>query len=157
MYLLSERKMEEFRHTLKSFNETLKKNKVLSRLGIPAKDPADFDIDYVLTIAVKASERNHKSDDINACRRFARQLCQRAVKPDNLLSGLISLAPTDIYGSLISGGFTIALAVSRPCFRQSQVSDLEEHFPLNWPTRLWRLMKSSALRWNNLWPEFRRS
>lgn len=114
LYQLSEKKVDEFQETLKQFHETLEKRKVFSRLKIPAKDPADFDIDYVLSIAVRLSEWNHKSDEINICRRFARQFCQETVKNKNILWGLIKLAPTDIYGSLVSGGFTIILAVSPP-------------------------------------------
>ncbi|KAL2289204.1 hypothetical protein FJTKL_02232 [Diaporthe vaccinii] len=101
--------MEEFRQTLTRFNQTLKTKKVFSRLGIPTRDPVHLDIDYVLSIAVRLSEWKHTSDEITTCRRFARQFCHKAVKSDSLLWGLIGLAPTDIYGSLISGGFTIAL------------------------------------------------
>ncbi|KAG6355305.1 hypothetical protein INS49_003266 [Diaporthe citri] len=102
--------MEEFRQTLTRFNETLKKKKLFSSLEIPVRNPADFDIDYVLTIAERISERTNKSDEMNTCRHFARQICHKAVKNKNILYGLIGLAPTDAYGSLISGGFTIALA-----------------------------------------------
>lgn len=116
LYLPSEKKMEEFQQTLKRFNDTLTKKKVFSRLGIPARDPKDFDIDYVLSIAGRISEWNQKSEDIDACRRFARKLCHNAVKNKNVLWDLISLAPTDTYGCLISGGFTIVLAVRLPRF-----------------------------------------
>lgn len=112
MYQPSEKKMEDFRQTLTRFNEMLEKKKLFSSLGIPVRNPEDFDIDYVLTIAERISERNHKSDELNTCKRFARHICHKAVKNKNVLSGLIGLAPTDAYGSLISGGFTIVLAVS---------------------------------------------
>lgn len=120
--------MGEFRQTLKRFNETLTKKKVFSRLGISARDPADFDIEYVLSIAARLSEQNHQSDNITACRRFARQLCHKAVKHRSMLSGLISLAPTDAYGSLVSGGFTIVLAVSAFYLQRAQRTGLQNLF-----------------------------
>lgn len=108
--------MAEFQQTLKRLNDTLTKKKVFSKLGIPVRNPEDFDIEYVVSIAAKMNEWNHKSDEINTCRKFARDLCCKAVKNKNMLSGLIGLAPTDAYGSLISGGFTIVLAVRLHCY-----------------------------------------
>ncbi|KAL1862621.1 hypothetical protein Daus18300_008418 [Diaporthe australafricana] len=102
--------MEEFQKILKRFTETLQKKKVFSRLGIPLRDPLDFDLEYVLSIASKISEWRDKSEDVNACVRFARKCWQKATKNKDVLSGLISLTPTDTYGSLISGGFTFVLA-----------------------------------------------
>lgn len=104
--------MIEFRQTLTRFNETLKKKRIFHRLGIPARDPTDFDIDYVLSIAVSVNEWSQKSDEFSVCKRFAREFCHKAGRNKNILWGLINLAPTDSYASLISGGFTIALAVS---------------------------------------------
>lgn len=111
LYRLSEEKMEEFQKTLRRFTETLQKKKVFSKLGITLRDPSDFDLEYVLSIASRISEWRDKSEDVNACVRFARKCCQKATKNKEVLTGLISLAPTDTYGSLISGGFTFVLAV----------------------------------------------
>lgn len=156
MYLPSEKKMEEFQRTLKRFNDTLTKKKVFGRLGIPARNPKDFDIDYVLSIAARISEWNKGSDDIHACRRFARKLCHNATKNKTVLWDLISLAPTDTYGCLISGGFTIVLAVRLPGFQILRVK-IAHQSPANPAGRLWRTTKSYAPTWNSPLPVFRKS
>ncbi|KAJ4419496.1 hypothetical protein N0V82_004941 [Gnomoniopsis sp. IMI 355080] len=102
--------MKEFQETLKRFTEILQKRKVFSKLGIPSRDPRTFDLGYVLAIATRISEWRDADEDTRICKRFIRKFCQKATKHKNVLSGLISLAPSDTYGSVISGGFTLILA-----------------------------------------------
>lgn len=111
-YKLSEAKLNDFQQTLIRFTETLQKRKVFSRLGIPPRDPRAYDFEYVLSIATRISEWRDIDEETRICKRFIRKICQKTTKHKNVLSGLISLAPSDTYGSVISGGFTLILAVS---------------------------------------------
>lgn len=106
--------MKEFQETLARFTETIQKREVFSKLGIPMRDPRNFDLEYVLSIATRISERRDEDEDTRICKKFIRKFCQKATKHKNVLSGLISLAPSDTYGSVISGGFTLILAVRLP-------------------------------------------
>lgn len=143
-YKLSQTKMREFQQTLTRFTETLQKRKVFTRLGIPSRDPRNFDLDYVLSIATRISDQRVTDEETRICKRFIRKICQKTTKHKNVFSGLISLAPSDIYGSVISGGFTLVLAVFplNPSF-----SRLSAHYL---SSRLLRAMKSSALRCREL-------
>lgn len=111
-YKLSEAKMKDFQQTLTRFTETLQRRKVFAKLGVPPRKPQNFDLDYVLSIATRISEWRDENEETHICKRFIRKICQKTTKHKNVLSGLISLAPSDTYGSLISGGFTLILAVS---------------------------------------------
>lgn len=143
-YKLSQTKMRDFQQTLTRFTETLQKRKVFTKLGIPSRDPRNFDLDYVLSIATRISERRDTDEETRICKRFIRKICQKTTKHKNVLSGLISLAPSDIYGSVISGGFTLILAVSPP---GPSFSRFSAHFL---SSRLLRVMKNSALRCREL-------
>lgn len=111
-YKLSETKMKDFQHTLTRFTEILQKRKVFDRLGVPPRDPGNFDLDYVLSIATRISEWRDTDEETRICKRFIRKVCQKTTRHKNVLSGLISLAPSDVYGSVISGAFTLILAAS---------------------------------------------
>lgn len=108
---MSQGKMKEFQEALTRFSETLQKRKVFSRLGVQRRDPREFDLEYVLSIATRISEWRDQDEDTRVCKRFIRKVCLKAAKHKDVLSGLISLAPSDSYGSVISGGLTLILAV----------------------------------------------
>lgn len=112
LYSLSDKKLSEFKRVLERFSEMLQTRKAFSRLGVPMREPRDFDLDYVLSIATLISERREESVNARTCKTFVRKCCKTAVKHKDAVRGLISIAPTDVYGCLITGGFTVILAVS---------------------------------------------
>lgn len=111
-YKLSNEKMKEFQDTLKRFSVTLKSRKIFKKLGVEIREPGDYNLDYVLSIAKLIEERREGADNTRDCKRFIRKCFRGAAKHKDVLTGIISMAPSDIYGSVISGGFTLILAVS---------------------------------------------
>lgn len=140
--------MRDFQKTLTRFTEILQKRKVFTKLGIPSRDPQNFDLDYVLSLAIRISERRDTDEETLICKRFVRKICQKTTKHKNVLSGLIGLAPSDIYGSVISGGFTLILAASRS---SPSLSGPSAHYL---SSRLLRDMKNSASKCKELWQAF---
>jgi hypothetical protein len=104
--------LKELQDTLQSFCTILKKRKLDIKLGINIKDPKDYTFEDVLSIASKIYNKQERSSDTRSCMN-AIQRCFRVVaKNESALTSLLSLAPTDVYGSVLSGGFTVILAVS---------------------------------------------
>ncbi|KAJ4387559.1 hypothetical protein N0V93_008154 [Gnomoniopsis smithogilvyi] len=110
LYSLSEKKLREFQNVLARFAKILQTRKAFSNLGISIRQPQDFDLAYVISVASLISERQEGPQNTRTCKRFVRRCCQTVFKHKNVLEGLISLAPKDTYGCLITGGFTIILA-----------------------------------------------
>lgn len=112
LYSLSDQKIKEFQEVLQRFSKMLQTRKAFDGLGILMREPRDFDLDYVLSVATRISEKRQESENARRCKRFVRTCCKTAIKHKDVVNGLISLAPSDVYGSLITGGFTVILAVS---------------------------------------------
>jgi hypothetical protein len=104
--------MVTFRGILKKFVAVLKERKVDSQLGIVIKDPSEFTIEYILEIINKLGEGRENAAKTRSCKNFI-QRCYRKMKDNRgVIEGMLTLIPNDIYGSVISGGFTLILAVS---------------------------------------------
>jgi len=103
--------LEKFQETLKSFSQILQSRSIFKKLDIEARDPANFDLDYVLKIAAKIQEHKDGSEDTQTIKRFARKCFRGATQNKTAITALLSMVPNDIYGSVISGGFSLILAV----------------------------------------------
>jgi hypothetical protein len=111
-YKESNKQMNEFQGTLKAFCQTLKKRKLDSKLGIEIKEPKDYKMTDVLSIAKMIYDENERSVNTRSCMRAIRKCFQATARHEGTLKNLLNFIPGDIYGSVISGGFTIILAVS---------------------------------------------
>lgn len=110
--------MEKFQETLKRFTKTLQERKIFKDLKIECRDPADYDLAYVLHIAELVQEHKEGSENTRTVKDFIRKCYRGANKHKNTITALLSMVPTDAYGSIISGGFSLILVVSRlqiPC------------------------------------------
>ncbi|KAH7309947.1 hypothetical protein BKA65DRAFT_168017 [Rhexocercosporidium sp. MPI-PUGE-AT-0058] len=101
--------MMQFEGTLKSFCKTLRSRKLDSKLGIEIKDPKDYRIEDVLMIAQKMCTK-HEDSSTTGCMHVIRRCFQAIGKHESTLAGLLNFLPTDVYGSIIYGGFTMILA-----------------------------------------------
>src|SRR5262245_6595172 len=107
--------MEKFQETLKRFTKTLQSRNIFKKMGLEPRDPADYDINYVLKIAELIQEHKEGSKNTKTIKKFI-QKCFRGVhRHKTAIRGLISMVPDDVYGSVISGGFSLILAVSSIC------------------------------------------
>lgn len=107
--------MAIFRQTLQRFIATLKERKVDSQLGIAIKDdPSEFTVSYMLGIISKIDKIRESASNSKAriCNNFIRKCFRKMEASKGVIEGILTLAPDDIYGSIISGGFTLILAVS---------------------------------------------
>lgn len=108
--------LAQFRQTLESFTQTLQSRGIFTRLGIEPCDSAKCDIQYVLKVA--QAIREHKEGgqkDTRSIKRFIERCSKRAAANKATISALLSMVPNDIYGSVISGGFSLILAVRGSC------------------------------------------
>lgn len=103
--------LAQFRQTLESFTHTLQSRGIFTRLGIEPCDPAKCDIHYVLKVAKAIRERKEGSRDTRSIKRFMERCSKRAAANKATISALLSMVPNDIYGSVISGGFSLILTV----------------------------------------------
>jgi len=110
-YKQSTKGMKQFQDTLTSFCTTLKKRKLDSKLGIEIKEPKDYTMQDVLLIAARINSE-HEDSGTTGCMRIIRKCFNAAENHEGTLNNLLSFAPTDIYGSVLCGGFTLILAVS---------------------------------------------
>ncbi|GAB1312063.1 hypothetical protein MFIFM68171_02273 [Madurella fahalii] len=109
-YQESEEMLEKFKETLKNFTQILQSRSVFKKLGIEAPDPAKFDLNYVLKIAALIQEHKDGSEDTQIIKKFVRKCFRGATQNKAAITALLSMIPTDIYGSVISGGFSLILA-----------------------------------------------
>lgn len=101
----------KFRSTLTRFGSILKERKVDTQLDIRIKDPNEFTMDYVFEITRKISEGGNITAKTRSCKNFI-QRCYRKVEDNrNVIGGILGMLPNDTYGSMISGGFTLIMAV----------------------------------------------
>ena len=106
----------QFRETLEAFTQTLQSRGIFKKLGIEACDPARCDIQYVLRVANAIHEHREGSKDTRSIKRFMERCSRRATANKATISALLSMVPNDLYGSIISGGFSLILAVRCPPF-----------------------------------------
>lgn len=103
--------MAQFQNTLKSFCKIIKKQQLDKKLGIRIKEPREYQIDDVLEVAKKLADRHKDSDNTTKCMRVIRKAFRVASKHKTALTNLLSFAPSDVYGSVLCGAFTVILAV----------------------------------------------
>ncbi|KAJ2988901.1 hypothetical protein NUW58_g3737 [Xylaria curta] len=106
-YQESKKRKLAFQQRLEGFACMLKERNVDQELRIQIKDPKDFDLAYVLDLIDKIEKHRDKKRPYRA---FFRK-CFRKIEDNKVvIEGILSFVPDDVYGSLISGGFTLILA-----------------------------------------------
>lgn len=83
----------------------------------------------MIQIADKVYERHKNAEDVKSCTGAIRKCFRFVGKNASPLQGLLNFVPSDSYGSVISGGFTVILAVSLPP-NPSTAERADEHFRL---------------------------
>ncbi|KAI0451498.1 hypothetical protein F5B21DRAFT_486773 [Xylaria acuta] len=106
-YQESKKRKLEFQQRLEGFACMLKDRNVDKELRIEIKDPKDFNLPYILEIIGKIEKH---TDTKRPYKAFVRRCFRRIEDNKAVIEGIISFVPDDIYGALISGGFTLILA-----------------------------------------------
>ncbi|KAH8159161.1 hypothetical protein CIB48_g9081 [Xylaria polymorpha] len=106
-YQESKKRKLEFQQRLGRFACMLKDRNVDKELHIEIKDPEDFNLPYVLEIIDKIEKRTDMKRPYKA---FVRRCFRKIEDNKAVIEGIISFVPDDVYGALISGGFTLILA-----------------------------------------------
>ncbi|KAK3328994.1 hypothetical protein B0H66DRAFT_526386 [Apodospora peruviana] len=109
-YESSQKSRVAFSQTLRRLIAMLKERNVEAQLGIVFKDPSEFTLRYLLQIANKIQEHRENTDKTRACKNFIRSCCRKMEDNKHVVEGILSLVPSDIYGSVISGGFALIMA-----------------------------------------------
>ncbi|TRX92694.1 hypothetical protein FHL15_006368 [Xylaria flabelliformis] len=106
-YQDSRKRKLEFQQKLERFACILKSRNVDKELRIEIRDPEHFDLPYILDIIDKIEKHKTMKRPYKA---FVRRCFRRVEENKAVIEGILSFVPDDIYGSLISGGFTLILA-----------------------------------------------
>ncbi|KAF3768738.1 hypothetical protein M406DRAFT_286718 [Cryphonectria parasitica EP155] len=109
----SKKQLELFEATMKRFVKNMATRKRFRSLGIDLKDPTHCDLSYVFKVATAAVEQRDGTGSLRTCKDFARKCFKSASKRHTALGAIMSMIPSDIYGSAISGGVMTILAVSK--------------------------------------------
>lgn len=111
-YEESRKRIKQFEETLDRFSKTLEKHDLAKKIDITLKKPSEYNLKDVLQIADKVYERHKNADDVKSCTGAIRKCFRFVGKNASPLQCLLNFVPSDSYGSVISGGFTVILAVS---------------------------------------------
>ncbi|KAI0890588.1 uncharacterized protein GGS22DRAFT_151322 [Annulohypoxylon maeteangense] len=106
----SEEKMTKFKATLAQFCKTLEERKLGKKLGIEIKNPDDYKMQDVLSIAQQLQSKHQDDKTSKGYLGKIRRCFRRLMEHRGILHNILSFIPNDSYGSVISGGFTIILA-----------------------------------------------
>ncbi|KAI1083012.1 hypothetical protein F5B20DRAFT_528212 [Whalleya microplaca] len=130
LYKQSPKHMVTFRQTLQRLVVILKDRNVDIPLDISIEKPSNLTIDGVLKIVNKIEEGRNNSAKIRSCKNFIRR-CYRKVEDNrDVIGTIITMLPTDSYGSLISGGFTlIMVAVEKHAERREAIHNFLAEIP----------------------------
>jgi hypothetical protein len=101
----------KFQVTLKNFTKTLQSRKMFKNLQLEPRDPANYDLEYVLKVASMVQEHKEGLENTQTIKKFVRRCCKEATENNTMLKGFLSMIPSDTYGSVLSGGLTLILAV----------------------------------------------
>ena len=105
--------MNTLRRTLKGFVAVVKQINAKSELNINIDDPADLTMKDCLEIVNQITDYRENSAKTRSCKNFIRGCYQKLEDNRGIIGDILSIVPNDIYGSVISGGFNLILAVSR--------------------------------------------
>ncbi|EPE35642.1 hypothetical protein GLAREA_11342 [Glarea lozoyensis ATCC 20868] len=109
IYKYSTEQLERFQDILNNFCETLKRQKVDKKLGIELKDPTDYTFSDVLSIARELYDKKEGPQNTKSCMGTIRRCFRAAERHEGALKTLLSFVPSDAYGSMICGGFTLVM------------------------------------------------
>ncbi|KAK4220781.1 hypothetical protein QBC38DRAFT_513879 [Podospora fimiseda] len=109
-YQTSNEKLHKFNTTLEKFIRTLQSRNVFKKLGIEPCDPAKCDIDYVLKVTKVIQERKEGAENTRTIKMFLKSCVRAASRNKPVITALLGMIPHDVYGSVISGGFSLILA-----------------------------------------------
>lgn len=101
-----------FEETLERFSQTLEKQDLARKIDITLKKPNEYNLKDVIEIADKVYEKHKTASDVKSCTGAIRKCFRFTGKNASPLQCLLNFVPSDSYGSVISGGFTVILAVS---------------------------------------------
>jgi hypothetical protein len=104
--------MQNFQETLKRFTKTLQTRDVFKKLNIEERDPANYDLDYVSKIARSIHDYREGEESTRSIKKFIRRCFRGAHENQTAISCLLEMVPNDIYGSVISGSFSLIMLVS---------------------------------------------
>lgn len=107
----SEEKVAKFKNTLSQFCKTLEERKLGKKLGIEIKDPDDYKMQDVLNVAQELQSKHQDDKTSKGYLGKIRRCFRRLLEHRGILHNILSFIPNDSYGSAISGGFAIILAV----------------------------------------------
>ncbi|KAL8364769.1 hypothetical protein RB595_003849 [Gaeumannomyces hyphopodioides] len=106
-YAESQKKVAALKTRLVGFSK--KMHALDNGYKIAHKAPEQYDMNDVLEIVRRIEDKHRTLDKVMSCSGIIRR-CFRAVGENSgAIEGLLSFAPDDIYGSIISGGFTLIL------------------------------------------------
>lgn len=89
----------------------LRERNVNTQLDLDIKDPSEFTCEYVLQIINKIGEIRDSAAKTRSCKNFVRRCYQKVEDNRSAIDGFLTMIPSDVYGSVISGGYAMIMAV----------------------------------------------
>jgi hypothetical protein len=127
IYKCSTERLQRFREILDNFCKTLKRQKVDKKLGIELKEPKDYTFSDVLSISREFYDRKEGPQNTKSCMGTIRRCFRAAERHEGALKTLLSFVPSDAYGSMICGGFSLIMTVIKcPFFFEQKANVLRE-------------------------------
>ncbi|KAK5653013.1 hypothetical protein OQA88_9299 [Cercophora sp. LCS_1] len=110
-YATSQKSVARFQQTLKKLAAVLSERGVDKELGIEIKQPGDvgFNFQYLLGITNKLQE-GRNTPKTKTCKTFVRECYRKVEDRRGVIVGILEMVPNDMYGSVLSGGFTLIMA-----------------------------------------------
>lgn len=112
--------MLKFQETLDAFKKNLVKRKVVERFDVEIKECGDYTFNDVLKIAQEVQKKHQDADKVGDSMGRIRKFFRSSGRNASTCKKLLAFVPSDAYGSVICGGFTIILGVS--LLRKSSVA-----------------------------------
>ena len=112
-YRESREHVKQFQSTLAAFQKNLVDRKLDQRFDIEIKDVSDYTLKDVLKIAQVVEQSHKNADKVHTCMGRIRKFFRASGRNASTFKRLLAFVPGDSYGSVICGGFTIILGVSR--------------------------------------------
>ncbi|KAK6828297.1 hypothetical protein PG987_011638 [Apiospora arundinis] len=127
----SRERLEQFKRTLAAFQQNLVDSKADKKFDITIKDVQECTLDDVLEIANTVQQSNKKLDNVHRCTKRIKKLFRSTGRNAQTIKKLLAFAPTDVYGAVICGGFTMILgALERYEKLRETMYDTLEKVPL---------------------------
>ncbi|KAJ4018797.1 hypothetical protein NW752_005925 [Fusarium irregulare] len=105
----SDEQAESFKEILSRFQKNLQERAIFKKLDLPDRDLSQYDLKYVIEVAKRIKDHRDHVENTKRCRGFMQKCAESINGRRRAIGGILSMIPSDVYGSVICGGFGLIL------------------------------------------------